>query len=312
MENKKYKIGIVGLGPVGLTLAVHFKEAGCEVALCDMIKEKMDIIKDEGVRLEGKITKSSYFDNIYTSLSELLNNDLDILICSVKAQHVEAMLDEFHNIKNKNLCVISAQNGIDVEKRFSTVFNKSQILKMVVNYAGGMISPNVVNVTFFNPPNYIASIDDSKQETAKWLSEVLSNVKLTTKYVDSFTIKSKTWEKAILNSALSALCAISRLTMKKAMANSHTLEIVEQTIIEGVEVAKAEGIKFDDNFVKFCMKYLGNAGDHFPSLAVDLMNNKKTEIEYLNGKIVEYGKKHHIQTPMNLTLTNIVKAISQH
>jgi 2-dehydropantoate 2-reductase len=59
-----------------------------------------------------------------------------------------------------------------------------------------------------------------------------------------------------------------------------------------------------------CIRYLKNAGHHFPSLAVDLLSNKPTEIDYMNGKIVEYGRKHYIRTPLNLTFTNLVKAIS--
>jgi 2-dehydropantoate 2-reductase len=47
-----------------------------------------------------------------------------------------------------------------------------------------------------------------------------------------------------------------------------------------------------------------------PSLAVDLINNRPTEIDYMNGKIVEYGRKHYIKTPLNLMLTNLVNAIA--
>ena len=89
-----------------------------------------------------------------------------------------------------------------------------------------------------------------------------------------------------------------------------TLEIVEQIIYEAVEVARAEDIKIPDNFVKLCIRYLKMAGNHFPSLAVDLINNRPTEINFMNGKIVEYGRKHYIKTPLNLTFTNLVNAIS--
>ena len=47
-----------------------------------------------------------------------------------------------------------------------------------------------------------------------------------------------------------------------------------------------------------------------PSLAVDLINKRETEIDYMNGKIVDYGRKHYIKTPINLVLTNLVNAIS--
>ncbi|GBD87962.1 2-dehydropantoate 2-reductase [bacterium BMS3Abin03] len=310
MDVNKYKIGIIGLGPVGLTLAAHFKEAGCEVHICDVEKKKINLIRSNGVELVGKIEKSTYFNHIYSSVSELLEQKIDILICSVKAYHVNSVLDQIDKNVADGLYLISAQNGIDIRQKYTSHFNESQILRMVINYAGNLNAPNVVNVTFFNPPNYIASIDDSKHEVAEWLSTILTGGNLETKWIDSFTIEDRIWEKTILNAALSPLCAISKLTMKEAMAHPDTLEIIEQIILEAMEVAKAEEIKLHDNFLKLCIRYLKNAGDHFPSLAVDLLSKNETEIDYMNGKIVEYGRKHYIRTPLNLTFTNLVKAIS--
>lgn len=310
MDVNKYKLGIVGLGPVGLTLAAHFKEAGCEVHICDVEKKKINLIRSNGIELVGKIEKAYYFNRIYSSVTELLDQDIDILICSVKAYHVNSVLEQIDKNVANGLYLMSAQNGIDIRQKYMSHFNESQILRMVINFAGNLNAPNVVNVTFFNPPNYIASIDDSKHEIAEWLSSILTNVNLETKWIDSFTIEDRIWEKTILNSALSPLCAISRLTMKEAMDHPDTLEIIEQIILEAMEVAKAEEIKLHDNFLKLCIRYLKNAGNHFPSLAVDLISKKETEIDYMNGKLVEYGRKHYIRTPLNLTFTNLVKAIS--
>jgi len=310
MDPEKYKIGIIGLGPVGLVLAVHLKEAGCEVHICDVEKKKINLIRSDGIDLSGKIEKSTFFKYVYSSLSELLEQDIDILISAVKAYHVDSVLDQIKEQVSGSLFLLSAQNGIDIREKYTSHFGESQILRMVVNFAGNLNAPNVVNVTFFNPPNYIASVDDSRTDVAEWLSDTLTSAGLETLNKDSFVIADKIWEKTILNAALSPLCAISNLTMKEAMAHPDTLEIIEQIIFEAIEVAKAEEIKLGENFVKLCIRYLKNAGDHFPSLAVDLIAGRETEIDYMNGKIVDYGRKHYIRTPLNLTFTNLVKAIS--
>jgi 2-dehydropantoate 2-reductase len=310
MTPEKYKIGIIGLGPVGLVLAAHLKEAGCHVEICDLEKEKMNLIRNNGVKLVGKISKTVFFDYTHTSISALLENDLDILISAVKAYHVDSVLKQVEKQISKDLFLLIAQNGIDIKVKYTSHFDESQILRMVINYAGNLQAPNVVNVTFFNPPNYVGSIDDSRMDVSEWMATILTEMNLETLSKDSFLISNQIWQKTILNAALSPLCAISRMTMKEAMAHPDTLEIVEQIILEAIEVAKAEEIKFGDNFVKLCIRYLKNAGDHFPSLAVDLLSLKPTEIDYMNGKIVEYGKKHYIRTPLNLTFTNLVKAIS--
>ncbi len=310
MDPRKYKIGIVGLGPVGMILTQHLYDAGCNVAVCDVIQEKVELIKNEGIILSGSMEKTAKIEEVYGSLGELLQSKIDILICAAKAYHVDKILDQIEAYHNDNLLILSAQNGIGVALKYRTHFNESRIFRMVVNFAGNMISLNKVNVTFFNPPNWVASRNDTRKDISDWISSILTSVDLLTESTDSFDLTAKVWHKTILNAALSPLCAISKLTMREAMTIPDTHEIVEKIILEAIEVAKAEDITFEKNFVKLCLRYLNKAGDHFPSLAVDLLNKQETEIDYMNGKIVEFGRKHYIRTPLNLTFTNLVRAIT--
>ena len=183
-------------------------------------------------------------------------------------------------------------------------------MRLIINFAGNLIAPNKVKVTFFTPPNYIGSVDDNCANEAEIFAWLLDNIGFTTKKVSSFDLVKYAWEKTILNSSLSAICGVGRLTMAEAISDPETSELVEQIINESVEVAEKEKIHFPDDFVRKCMAYLKKGGDHFPSLAVDLINNRQTEIDYMNGKFVEYGKKHYVKTSLNLAFTNMVKAMS--
>jgi len=305
-----HKIGIIGLGPVGMILAVHLKEAGCDVVICDNDKLKINLIRKEGIKLEDSINRYCFFEHICTSITELKEHNPDILIFALKTHQMPAVLAEAMKLKHDNLCVVSAQNGIDTEKFLSMAFGESNTVRIVINYAGNLNAPNVVKVTFFIPPNYVASLDDSRRDIADYLAERLNSVSLTTESVHSFDILRRIWEKTILNAALSPICGIGKLTMKEAMDIPDTVEIVELIIQEAVEVAEAEKINFEDDFIRKCLRYLKKGGNHFPSLAVDLINNKDTEIDYLNGKIVDYGRKHYIRTSLNLAFTNMVKAMA--
>ncbi len=310
MEYNHLKIGIIGLGPIGQTLAVHFKIAGCEVAITDLDREKLNLIRKEGIEIVSAIEKKSFFKYVYYSIEEMLEHDFDILISAVKDYHVDKLVKVIRTNLKKDVILLSAQNGIDIRKKYNCHFPNSSILRMVINFAGNLQAPNVVAINFFNPPNYIGSMDDSQGELAKKIAETLTDVGMLTVPTNSFSIIDKIWEKTILNAALSPLCAISRLTMKEAMSNGDTLEIIEQILYEAVQVANAEEIKLPENFIKLAIRYLSNAGNHMPSLAVDVINKRETEIDFMNGKIVEYGRKHYIKTPINLVLTNLVSAIS--
>ncbi len=310
VNTKKIKIGIVGLGPVGMILANAFQKAGCEVALVVRNAVKNNKIKQDGIFLEHVIQSNSKFDKVYRSIIELEELDLDYLIFTIKSYQVQDALTEASQLITDKLTVVSAQNGIDVEELLIPTFTESRILRIVLNFAGNIITPNTVKVNFFIPPNYIGSINDTKIKEADIIARLLNSIGLTTDSVDSFELIKRSWEKTILNSSLSALCGVGRLTMAEAMNDQDTVELIEQIINEAVQVAEIEKIYFPNDFIRLCMRYLKKGGDHFPSLALDIINNRQTEINYFNGKIVEYGRKHYVRTSLNLSFTNMVKAMT--
>jgi len=309
-DTKNIKVGIIGLGPVGMILANKFQEAGCDVALCVRNEVKHNKIKNDGIVLENTIQSTTKFNKVVRNISEFEPLDLDYLVFAIKSYQVAGTLAEAAQLNTEKLTVVAAQNGIDVEELLVSTFGESKIVRMIVNFAGNTISPNTTKVTFFTPPNYVGSINDSKTEETKVLADILTNVNLETKAVDSFELLKRAWEKTILNSSLSALCGVGRLTMAEAMNDPDTVELIEQIISEAVQVAETEKIHFSPDFIRQCMRYLKKGGDHFPSLALDIINNRQTEIDYFNGKIVEYGRKHYVRTSLNLSFTNMVKAMT--
>lgn len=309
-KKNNIKIAIIGLGPVGMILAVKLKEAGCDVAICEQNEAKAKKIKSEGIILQNVITASAKFEKVCQSVSELQDWDADYLFFALKSHQTPGAVKEAQILNSEKLTVVSAQNGIDVEELLVAGFGEDKTLRMVINFAGNPVAPNISKVSFFTPPNYIGSINEARLNKAAEIASILSSVKLETKVVGSFELVKRIWEKTILNSSLSALCGVGRLTMAEAMNDPDTVELVEQLISEGVDVAEKEKIHFPDDFIRQCMRYLKKGGDHFPSLALDLINNRQTEIDYFNGKIVEYGKKHYVRTSLNLSFTNMVKAMT--
>jgi len=121
-------------------------------------------------------------------------------------------------------------------------------------------------------------------------------------------IKLYTWKKAILNAGLSALTAILGWTMSQTMTNKESLQLVEMVLKESIEVAKADGYTFGDDFLETCLKYLGGAGPHKPSMLIDVEAGRHTEIDYINGRIAKLGEKLGVPVPVNTIFTTMVKA----
>jgi len=303
-HNNQLRVGVVGMGPVGATLAAHFIDAGAFLIACDVDAKKIDSIKKKGIILKNAIEKQAKVENACYSVQEMEMYDLDLVIISVKATALRKVVRALGEIKTEKMFVMCAQNGIDNELEAANVFGEEKTLRMVINFAGNLSSSNNVHVSFFNPPNYVASLMPQGKVIAEKITELLNSVQLETEIPED--IQDYVWEKAILNAALSAVCAITRRTMKDVMSFPQTLELVEAIIDESARVAEVEGIELGKKFRRFCIRYLKNAGHHRPSMLVDLENGMRTEIDQLNGKIVEYGRKHYLPTPLNQSVTALI------
>ena len=302
--NNQLKIGVIGLGPVGATLITHLHEANAIVIGCDVDIKTIDRIKKKGITLKHKIEKHISGIELCHSVQELEMYDLDLAIVCVKTPALKKVIKHLYEINNDKMFVMCAQNGIDNELIAAAKFGEERTLRMVINFAGNMSDRSSVHVSFFNPPNYVAALLTPGEEMAQKFAALLNSVNLETVIPED--IQDYVWEKAILNAALSAVCAITRRTMKDVMDFKKTLELVEALIDESVRVADREGIELGKKFRRFCIRYLKNAGHHRPSMLTDIENGRRTEIDQLNGKIVQYGRKHYLPTPLNQSVTALV------
>jgi 2-dehydropantoate 2-reductase len=267
----------------------------------------MDEIKNNGLTIAGYKDLNVNFpkNNIFYGINDLIGKDIDIVFISVKASILQQILPILKTVIKPHTTIISLQNGLDNEDLIAEVFGKPNTLRIVVNYAGNLIENGRVRMSFFNPPNYIGTLEPVAENKAKELAELITNSDLETAFTTE--IKKHEWEKIILNAALSPVCALTRRTMKQMMEFKHTRDLTEAVLKEAIEVANANGINFKPNFLDFCMKYLDNAGHHRTSMHVDIENRNPTEIDFINDKIVQYGKAKGIPTPCNSTIVSLIK-----
>jgi len=306
-SDKQLRVGVIGMGPVGTTLAAHLIDAGALVVVCDVDRERIDAMKKGGIRLEHTIEKQVKVTEACYSVPELKEYDLDLVAVTVKTPTLQKIVPLLAEIASEKMFVMCAQNGLDNELEIARILGKEKTLRFSINYAGGMSAPNTVNVTFFNPPNYIAALTPHGEAIADQIATLLSSAGLKTEVPDD--IRDHIWIKAILNAALSPVCAITRLTMKEVTKFPPGLELVTALIDESMRVAQAEGIEFQPGFKDFCVKYLKGGGYHRPSMLVDLEDGLPTEIGFLNGRIAHYGRKHGVPTPYNDTITALVRML---
>lgn len=301
------RFGVVGVGPVGGIMAAYLRNAGNEVVLVDILEGHMNAIRSEGLRISGIVDMIVDFppEHVLTNIEDLEGMGVDVLFISVKAPVLPKVLPRILRTRDPDMKFVSLQNGLENEELLGKFFGDDTVLRYVVNYGGNIIGDGRLQMNFFNAPNYIGGIDQSTQETGRMVADALDQAGLFTEFTAE--IKWHEWEKLILNLGLAALCSMTHKTMKEMMEYEHTRSLARELMREGIEVSDALGYYFPDGFLENCMGWLDRTGYHMPSMAVDVMNDRRTEIEYMNAKVVEYGREQGIPTPYNDALTWLVR-----
>ncbi|MFQ6082071.1 MAG: ketopantoate reductase family protein [Candidatus Aminicenantia bacterium] len=304
----KEKIGIIGAGPIGSIMAACLSRHKEKVYLADIKKDLIDQIKNQGLRVTGILGDfHTKMTDVCYSISELSKFDINLLFIAVKTSALEVVTKEIEKIFNPQMKIIALQNGIDNEDLLANYFGQENVFRIVVNYAGNMHKPGIVEITFFHPPNYIGGLSEKTKDTAKEIANLISNSGLKTEFSDE--IKKHEWRKTILNAGLSPVCAITGLTMKEAMELKETRYLCEKILQESIKVAEKIGYDYGEDFYEKCISYLTTAGYHKPSMLIDLEQGNPTEIDFINQKIIYYGKKTKVPTPYLDSLTNIIKVM---
>lgn len=280
-------IAIIGAGPVGSILAASFAKCGRKLVLVECSEDRRKQISEHGITITGpQGFHTSGFD-LVPDLEHLKGQELATIFVCTKTWSLKSMLPVLARLVPDNCLVISFQNGIGPEDEIAQHVPKERVARGIVNYAGGVSEQGEVTMNWFNPPNYLGPLEETALPHLQRLAAELTEAGLETHAIPMADTKKLVFFKTILNSALNALCAANGITMRQAMTYRHTRAMARMLIREGLTVASAVGYTYGENAMDFCMKYLDEGGDHLPSMWTDLRRGTRTEIEYINGKIVK-------------------------
>ncbi len=303
-------VAVIGAGPVGSVVAAVLAAAGRSVAICELSAEIREDIGRRGIALVGarrETVTPEQLGALHVSIDTLAQDPPDTVFLCVKATAISLAASALADVLPASSTVVSWQNGIDTEYTLAESIAPERVVRAVVNY-GVSFDPaaRAIRVHFEHPPHAVQELAAAGRDRAHGVAELLSVAGLTTERADH--LEQMVWKKAILNAALNALCGLTGLNMEEATRDSYAWDLAERVLKESVAVARANEIWLGSGFYRWAVDYMHRAGTHRPSMLLDLEAGRRTEIDFINGKIVEYGRRAGVATPYNETMVGLVKA----
>ncbi|TWJ11421.1 ketopantoate reductase family protein [Geobacter argillaceus] len=304
---KPTKFAVIGAGPVGAIVAAFLAKGGYEVTLCDVIPALLEPALNPGIILEGADNLQAKVARVTTSVDDLVLDPPDVIVVTVKATALPLIASALEGFVAEGRYVISWQNGIDTELVLAEHLGRKAVMRGVVNYGCVPLAPAHVRIAFHHRPHFIQELDPASREAAIGICNVFTECGLETRHTEQIT--DKVWRKTVMNSCMNAICAVTGKTMIEIIIDPILFNLVDALIKEGVAVARANEFSLGSDFYPYCVNYIKNAGNHKPSMLQDIEAGRRTEVDYINGKIVEYGAQAGMPTPYNTMIHGLVKAL---
>lgn len=306
-EFRAEKFAVIGAGPVGCIVAAGLARAGYHVTLCDVVPELVLPAAETGIFIEGAENFHQTVARAVTRVDDLAQDPPDVILVTVKATALPLLTSAIHGFFRTGMAVVSWQNGIDTELVLAESLGRAGVHRAVVNYGCSLTAPGHVHLAFHHPPHHLQELDPASRPAAEAIAAALTRGGLATERTDQ--IASMVWRKSIMNACMNPVCAATGLTMAQAMRDPIISQIVELLIKEGVRVARANEIPLGSEYYPYAVGYMKKAGDHKPSMLADIEAKRRTEVDFINGKIVEYGERAGVDTPYNRMIRAIVKGL---
>ena len=305
------RVAVIGAGIMGSTIGSYLTDGGAEVWLVDPFKAHVDAINKNGLDIIGYNRDKSSFEKNYRIKAvyspDMIGGMADYVVYCVKMMHMSSAIESAKCISDTHTMQISLLNGVGSAELLLESYPADRVTYGIVSSGGAVIKPGRVERNFVPGFSFISVGPASKRESLDLLvlKELLDKTDCTFSVYED--IDPIVWEKMIKNCTGNAICSVSRLPLGRMYNYDFGAELSEQIEKEVRAVAMAQGIHIDPT--PRMKGKLPVDFPHMPSTAQDVIAQKQTEIDTINGAVSKLGKKYGVPTPYCDCMTMLIKLI---
>ncbi len=314
------KIAIIGAGAIGCVVAAYLHKAGVDVVLIGK-KDQVDAIRTQGLVIEGVRGTETFHVKALTALDKAY----DLVIFATKTQDVDDAFLANNECLESGL-ILTSQNGVQADNILSSHFDKTRQLSSIVMFGATYVKSGFVTFNFegdwilgrpFSP------IDPTTHQIAEILSRAF-------KVVVTSNITGQKYVKLFVNFN-NCIPALVGKSMQETFADMDMCRLSIMLLKEGVEIIQKGKIELESmsNFPKekilglaampldqaagIIHKTLTNLSKEpvYGSILQSIMRGRPSEIDFINGEVVQIAKHLKLPVPLNDRMVDMVHEVEQ-
>jgi 2-dehydropantoate 2-reductase len=313
---------VVGAGAIGGVTAAKMTDRVQRVTVLDANEEHVERMRKEGLLIddlgdERRVPLDAHAD------TGGLDGPFDFALITLKAPHLRSALGPLLDRGLVN-AYVSLGNGL-VQERIAGIVGEENLIWGTVEWGSTNLGPGHLARTT-RGPFIIGEPDGSVRDRTRLLADALETVdeaRITE------NIRGQVWSKLLVNSAFSGLGAVSGLLYREVVADTEGREVALALWREGYDVGLAQNLELEDvlgvpaealvvrgpgdreRAEEALEVTMQQAGATKASMLQDLERGLKTEVDVINGGVVEKGREYGVETPLNSRVVELMHAMER-
>jgi 2-dehydropantoate 2-reductase len=290
---------------MGSVYAGLLGKAGHEVWAIDIWREHIDAIAGSGLAVSGA-SGSYVVDNLHVGSAPAAAGTCDVWVIATKAADVDAVAAEIAPLLKPDSVVMAFQNGLGAGERVARRIPEDHIVIGIAEGFGSSIpEPGHVHhegMRLIRIAEMNGGLSDRVQRIAHAWDEAGFNVRA---FAD---VTLMIWEKFLCNVTLSAPCAVFDVTVGELMADPEAWKVALGCTAEAYRLGVALGVQFPfDDPLRYVTEFAATIPSASPSMRLDQLARRRSEVDVINGQVVDLSRACGLEAPYNETLCAVLR-----
>lgn len=309
-------IDIVGAGAMGLLFGAKLADAGEQVRFWTRTAEQAALLRIEGIELiepevGARIIDGSRFEvNCLSEYKEMVKGcHPDWLLITTKQRHInDELLDGIRGISGDRTKAVCFQNGIGHLEYIQQALWNQQVYAAITTEGAKRLSGRSISRAGQGETRIGISLRLGNREAN---SQVLGHEK-EAECGESFVKRLKTagfpaflskdidreiFRKLLINAVINPLTALWRVPNGQLLVTEERRALLRQLTEEGELIYRTNGIPFDSDMVEQIIAVCKSTATNTSSMLKDVLQGDPTEIDYINGRLVQMAKESNVYVP---------------
>ena len=305
---------VVGGGAIGGVTAALMTGKVRRVMVLDTDREHVARMRSPGLELDQLGERRTVRIDAYADPSEL-PAEPEFALVTLKAAYLEPALTP---LRDRAQTFVSLGNGL-VQDRVASLVGGDRLLIGTVEWGATNLGPGRLAQTT-HAPYVIGEPDGSDSDRLQRLGAALQTA---AEVRFSHNIRGQVWSKLLINSTWSGLGVASGLLYGEVAAHPLGRRLAVEVWREGVAVGQAQDLELQE-LVGVAAQDIASADPEVSDRAIDTMIGQlgatkasmlqdiergvPCEVDVINGAVVERGREHGVETPLNAGIVELVHA----